>query len=122
MKAKKKILIVGGTGFIGYHLAKKAIKKGWLVASISSTKAKKIRNLKFKVGRLKTGTPPRLKKNSINWNLVEMQSADDNPIPFSYLTSKIEVPQIQCGITRTTSKTHAIIEENYLFITIFTAG
>ena len=46
MKAKKKILIVGGTGFIGYHLAKKAIKKGWLVASISSTKAKKIRNLK----------------------------------------------------------------------------
>jgi len=46
LKAKKKILIVGGTGFIGYHLAKTAIKKGWSVASISSTKAKKIRNLK----------------------------------------------------------------------------
>ena len=46
MKSKKKILIVGGTGFIGFHLAKKAIKKGWLVSSISSTRAKKIRNLK----------------------------------------------------------------------------
>ena len=46
MKIKKKILIVGGTGFIGYHLAKRAIKRGWQVTSISSRKPKKIRNLK----------------------------------------------------------------------------
>ena len=61
---------------------------------------------------MKTGTPPRLLKSSINWNKVEMQSADNDPIPFSYMTKKILVQQIQCGITRTNINTHKIISDN----------
>ena len=74
--------------------------------------SKKIRKLNLPIGRLKTGTPPRLIKDSINWDKVEMQSADDDPIPFSYMTEKICVQQIQCGITRTNVDTHKIIYEN----------
>jgi tRNA uridine 5-carboxymethylaminomethyl modification enzyme len=61
------------------------------------------------MGRLKTGTPPRLDGRTIDWSILEMQSADDRPIPFSFLNSSISVRQIQCGITATTAETHAII-------------
>ena len=74
--------------------------------------SEKIRKLNLPIGRLKTGTPPRLLKSSINWNKVEMQSADNYPIPFSYMTKKILVQQIQCGITRTNINTHKIISDN----------
>ena len=74
--------------------------------------SKKIRELKFPIGRLKTGTPPRLLKSSIDWSKVEMQSADNDPIPFSYMTQKINVQQIECGITRTNTNTHKIISDN----------
>lgn len=66
----------------------------------------------FRVGRLKTGTPARLRRESIDWNSLEMQDADAEPIPFSFMTSEITTPQIQCGITRTTSETHRIIQDN----------
>ena len=99
---------LGGKIFVG----EKTFEAGRIGDKSSSKLSKKIRKLGFPVGRLKTGTPPRLIKNTINWDLIELQSADENPVPFSYLTSKIEVPQIKCGITRTTDKTHNIIEEN----------
>jgi tRNA uridine 5-carboxymethylaminomethyl modification enzyme len=66
----------------------------------------------FLLGRLKTGTPPRLHRDSIDWSGLEMQHADNPPIPFSFMTKAITVPQIACGITRTTAKTHAIIRDN----------
>ena len=66
----------------------------------------------FKLGRLKTGTPARLDGNTIDWDKVEWQEADADPIPFSFLTDKIEVKQIRCGITRTTEATHRIIQDN----------
>jgi tRNA uridine 5-carboxymethylaminomethyl modification enzyme len=66
----------------------------------------------FKLGRLKTGTPARLDGDTIDWDRVEWQEADADPIPFSFLTDKIEVRQIRCGITRTTDATHRIIQEN----------
>ena len=66
----------------------------------------------FKLGRLKTGTPARLDGSTIDWDLVEWQDADAEPIPFSFLTDRIEVPQIRCGITRTTDETHRIIQDN----------
>jgi tRNA uridine 5-carboxymethylaminomethyl modification enzyme len=66
----------------------------------------------FKLGRLKTGTPPRLDGRSIDWPSLEMQAADNDPTPFSLLTDRITTPQIECGITRTTSATHAIIRSN----------
>lgn len=64
------------------------------------------------MGRLKTGTPARLDGRTIAWDRLEMQQADDQPVPFSFLTDKIEVPQIACGITHTTEETHRIIAAN----------
>ncbi|WP_375409042.1 tRNA uridine-5-carboxymethylaminomethyl(34) synthesis enzyme MnmG [uncultured Methylobacterium sp.] len=66
----------------------------------------------FILGRLKTGTPPRLDGRTVDWSSLEMQSADDEPVPFSSLTERITTPQIQCGITRTTQAVHDLIRQN----------
>lgn len=66
----------------------------------------------FTLGRLKTGTPPRLDGTTIDWSAVEMQPGDEPPEPFSVLTARITTPQIQCGITRTTAATHEVIRAN----------
>src|SRR5262245_31730108 len=66
----------------------------------------------FLLGRLKTGTPPRLDGRTIDWAAVEMQPGDEPLEPFSILTEQIENPQVHCGITRTTAATHRIIREN----------
>lgn len=66
----------------------------------------------LRMGRLKTGTPARLRKSSIDWSELEMQEADDEPVPFSFLTDKITVPQIACAITHTNERTHAVISKN----------
>lgn len=68
--------------------------------------------LGLRMGRLKTGTPARLCKSSIAWDSLDQQAADDIPVPFSFLTSTITVPQISCAITHTTEATHRIIAEN----------
>jgi len=64
------------------------------------------------MGRLKTGTPARLDGRTIGWDRMEMQAADETPVPFSFLTDRITVPQIACGITATTEETHRIIAAN----------
>ncbi|MFH1794639.1 MAG: tRNA uridine-5-carboxymethylaminomethyl(34) synthesis enzyme MnmG [Pseudomonadota bacterium] len=66
----------------------------------------------FRLGRLKTGTPPRLDGRTIDWSVLERQAADEDPTPFSLMTDRITTPQIECGITRTTPQTHIIIREN----------
>lgn len=66
----------------------------------------------FELKRLKTGTPPRLDGRTIDWKSLQMQPGDDPPEPFSTLTRKIETPQIECAITRTTDETHAVIRAN----------
>ena len=66
----------------------------------------------FALGRLKTGTPPRLDGRTIDWASLDMQPGDEPPEPFSALTERIENPQIECGITRTTEATHAVIRAN----------
>ena len=66
----------------------------------------------LQMGRLKTGTPARLDGRTIAWDRLEMQAADETPVPFSFLTDRITVPQIACGITHTTEATHRIIAEN----------
>ena len=66
----------------------------------------------FTLGRLKTGTPPRLDGTTIDWSAVEMQPGDEPPEPFSVMTDRITTPQIQCGITRTTPATHDVIRAN----------
>ena len=64
------------------------------------------------IARLKTGTPARIDGRTIDWDRLEMQPADAEPIPFSYMTDKIEVPQIACGITFTNQRAHEIIADN----------
>ncbi|MEE7455330.1 tRNA uridine-5-carboxymethylaminomethyl(34) synthesis enzyme MnmG [Methylorubrum populi] len=66
----------------------------------------------FRLGRLKTGTPPRLDGRTIDWSALEMQHADEEPVPFSTLTERITTPQIACGITRTTAAVHDLIRAN----------
>lgn len=68
--------------------------------------------LGFPLGRLKTGTPPRLDGRTIDWAGLESQAGDDPPPPFSYLTDKIDTPQIACGVTWTTPEGHALIRAN----------
>jgi tRNA uridine 5-carboxymethylaminomethyl modification enzyme len=66
----------------------------------------------LQMGRLKTGTPARLDGRTIAWDRLEMQQADVQPVPFSFLTDRIDVPQIACGVTHTTEETHRIIANN----------
>ncbi|MCJ8519829.1 tRNA uridine 5-carboxymethylaminomethyl modification enzyme [Pseudorhizobium tarimense] len=64
------------------------------------------------LGRLKTGTPARLDGSTIDWSVVGRQTADDEAVPFSFMTGRITNPQIECGVTRTTDATHKIIADN----------
>ncbi len=66
----------------------------------------------LQMGRLKTGTPARLDGRTIAWDRLEMQEADADPVPFSFLTDRIDVPQIACGVTHTNEATHRIIADN----------
>ena len=66
----------------------------------------------FALGRLKTGTPARLQSSSIDWASLELQHGDEEPYPFSFLTERITNRQVPCGVTYTTAKTHAIIEQS----------
>ena len=70
------------------------------------------KRLGFRLGRLKTGTPPRLDRRTIDWDGLDAQDGDNPPIPFSYMTDAITTPQIGCRITYTTPETHKLIEEN----------
>ena len=74
--------------------------------------ADRLYGLGFKIARLKTGTPARISKASIDWEALEKQDADDLPVPFSFLTDKITVPQVSCAITHTNEETHRVISEN----------
>ena len=73
--------------------------------------ADRLYGLGLAMGRLKTGTPPRLDGRTIAWDKLEMQSGDEPPTPFSFLTDRVVGPQVKCGITATTPATHAIIAE-----------
>ena len=74
--------------------------------------AKRLKELKFSIGRLKTGTPPRLLKKSINFNNLSEQQPDKKAVPFSFINRDIHIPQISCFITHTNKKTHNIIAKN----------
>jgi tRNA uridine 5-carboxymethylaminomethyl modification enzyme len=74
--------------------------------------AQTLERLGLRLGRLKTGTPPRIDGRTIDWAAVERQPGDEPPEPFSVLTTAITTPQIECGITRTTAATHRIIRDN----------
>ena len=109
----KSVVLTTGT-FLGgmIHLGSERMQAGRIGEAPSNALAQRLRRLGLPVGRLKTGTPARLDKSTIDWVSLEMQAADEKPEPFSYLTDKITIPQISCGITRTTEKTHKIISQS----------
>lgn len=78
----------------------------------SDALAKRMQDLGLKMGRLKTGTPPRLDGNTIKWDKLDAQPGDDLPTMFSYLNKKPSARQVSCGITHTNAQTHAIIRDN----------
>jgi len=107
------IVLTTGTFLRGIiRLGKKSSPAGRVGDKPSIALAKKIERLKFSIGRLKTGTPPRIIKKSINFNDLEEQLPDANPIPFSFINRSIHTPQISCFITHTNKKTHEIIAKN----------
>ncbi len=82
------------------------------VEAPDTTLSRTLQKFGFVLGRLKTGTPPRLDGRTIDWGALERQAGDVPPAPFSYLTGAITTPQIDCHITSTTAATHAIIRAN----------
>ena len=109
----KAVVLTTGTFLRGLiRIGQKSVPAGRIGDKPSINLAKKIEMLKFSIGRLKTGTPPRIKKKSINFKYLEAQHADKNPIPFSFINSVINIPQIPCYITHTNNKTHNTIKKN----------
>ena len=107
------IVITTGTFLRGLiHLGEKNWPAGRVGEAPAMGLSASFERAGFTLGRLKTGTPPRLDGSTIDWSAVEMQPGDDPPEPFSVMTDRITTPQIQCGITRTTPATHEVIRAN----------
>jgi tRNA uridine 5-carboxymethylaminomethyl modification enzyme len=107
------VVVTTGTFLRGLiHLGERNWPAGRVGEASALGLSKSFERAGFTLGRLKTGTPARLDGTTIDWSAVEMQPGDDPPEPFSVLTDKITTRQIQCGITRTTPATHAVIRAN----------
>jgi tRNA uridine 5-carboxymethylaminomethyl modification enzyme len=107
------VVLTTGTFLRGHiHIGDKKFPAGRMGEKASTLLADRLAALNVPLGRLKTGTPPRLDGRTINWDILEKQSADEELVPFSTMTEEIRVPQIDCGITRTTPATHDLIREN----------
>ncbi|WP_372921930.1 tRNA uridine-5-carboxymethylaminomethyl(34) synthesis enzyme MnmG [Roseovarius sp.] len=107
------VVLTTGT-FLGgvIHIGDRKIEGGRIGDKSSNRLAQRLRDLGLPLGRLKTGTPPRLRSSSIAWDQLEMQSADEDPMLFSFMSSAPVVRQIACGITHTNAHTHEIITKN----------
>ena len=107
------VVLTTGTFLRGLiHIGEQKIPAGRAGEAPAMGLSKTLERIGFALGRLKTGTPPRLDGLTIDWASLDMQPGDEPPEPFSTLTTRIENPQIQCGITRTTEATHAVIRAN----------
>jgi len=111
--AASTVVLTTGTFLRGLiHIGEKQIPAGRVGEAPAMGLSRTLKNLGFALGRLKTGTPPRLDGRTIDWSALEMQPGDDPPEPFSIFTRQIENLQIECGITRTSESTHKIIRDN----------
>lgn len=107
------VVVTTGTFLKGLiHIGEKRIPAGRVDEAPAIGLSDRLYGLGLKMGRLKTGTPARLKGSTIDWSGLEMQEADKEPIPFSFLNDRITVPQIACGITWTSADVHAVIGDN----------
>jgi len=109
----KAVVIATGTFLNGtIHTGRKTYSAGRAGEPASIELAEALKNQGFPVGRLKTGTPPRLDGRTIDWDAFEPQPPDEKPVAFSFATEKIEQPQIQCFIGYTSGKLHQTIRDN----------
>lgn len=107
------VVLTTGTFLSGLiHIGERKIPAGRMGENPSLGLSATLNRFGFNLGRLKTGTPPRLDGRTIDWAGIDKQSADDDPVPFSFLTERITVPQIECGITRTSAAGHELIRRN----------
>jgi tRNA uridine 5-carboxymethylaminomethyl modification enzyme len=111
--AASRVVLTTGT-FLGglIHIGQAKIPAGRVGEAPSLGLSRTLRRCGFALGRLKTGTPPRLDGSTIDWVGLAIQPGDDPPVPFSFLTERITTPQIHCHITETTPQTHAVIRAN----------
>ncbi|MET0688881.1 MAG: tRNA uridine-5-carboxymethylaminomethyl(34) synthesis enzyme MnmG [Methyloceanibacter sp.] len=107
------VVLTTGTFLRGLiHIGERKIPAGRIGEAPALGLSERLYGLGLRMGRLKTGTPPRLDGKTIRWDGLEVQHGDDPPRPFSFLTPQIATPQVACHITHTTAATHAIIEAN----------
>ena len=111
--AARAVVLTSGTFLKGLiHIGLSHFPAGRAGESSAEHLSDCMRDFGFEVGRLKTGTPPRLDRDTINFSVMELQPGDDPPPPFSYRTSRIPLPQVPCHLTHTNSQTHDIIAKN----------
>ncbi len=109
----KSIVLTTGTFLNGViHIGHQQIAAGRINEKPSHGLSNTLKKYNFSLSRLKTGTPPRILKSSIDFSGLEEQEGDNPPIPFSFLNSKIEVKQVKCFITYTNNQAHKIIQDN----------
>ena len=109
----KRVILTTGTFLRGViHIGDVSYSGGRMGDKASVKLAERIDSFELPLGRLKTGTPPRLDGRTIKWDLLESQAGDDEPALFSFLSNKVSARQISCGMTYTNEKTHDIIREN----------
>ena len=107
------VVLTTGTFLRGLiHIGDERFPAGRMNEAATTGLSATMARLGFALGRLKTGTPPRLDRRTIDWQGLDSQPGDEVPVPFSLLTDRIDNPQIACGITRTTAASHAIIRAN----------
>lgn len=109
----KQVVLTTGTFLRGVIHIGDVQKPGGRMGDKPSVKlAERIDSFDLPLGRLKTGTPPRLDGRTIKWDLLDSQPGDDEPVLFSFMSDKVTAPQISCGITHTNERTHQIIRDN----------
>jgi tRNA uridine 5-carboxymethylaminomethyl modification enzyme len=116
----RRVVLTTGTFLRGMiHIGTERIPAGRVGEAPALGLSDRLYGLGLKLGRLKTGTPPRLAADSIDWASLEEQPGDNPPVPFSFLTREITTRQVSCHITRTTEEGHRIIEENLKFSPVY---
>ena len=109
----KQVVLTTGTFLRGVIHIGDVQKPGGRMGDKPSVKlAERIDSFDLPLGRLKTGTPPRLDGRTIKWDLLDSQPGDEEPVLFSFMSDKVTAPQISCGITHTNERTHQIIRDN----------
>ena len=109
----KQLILTTGTFLNGLiHIGQTQIPAGRYDEKPSTGLSEQLSKYNITLGRLKTGTPPRLDGTTINYENIEMQSADEDPYFFSFLTTKLSNKQIACGMTHTNNEVHKIISDN----------